>query len=92
MNGCTAGTIIASEFVDSDWALSFVLPGLVMGAVGALVWLLLPPEPATVGLGLAIGDRGSVSYPYYNNNNIYVRSVVVAHTHTHIHSGKIHTY
>ncbi|XP_059046827.1 glucose-6-phosphate exchanger SLC37A2 [Achroia grisella] len=48
--GNILGTIMAASFVESDWALSFVYPALVMGAVGLLVFLFLPPEPRSVGI------------------------------------------
>ncbi|CAG4948481.1 unnamed protein product [Parnassius apollo] len=48
--GNILGTVMAAEFVERDWALSFIYPAMGMGCVGALVWLLLPPEPRHVGL------------------------------------------
>lgn len=53
-----AGTLVAAEYVETDWALSFVYPALVMGAVGFVVFLFLAPEPRHVGL---TPDRSSVS-------------------------------
>ncbi|XP_075988589.1 major facilitator superfamily transporter 16 [Anticarsia gemmatalis] len=58
--GNILGTIMAAEYVDTDWAMSFIYPGLVMGAVGAVVWLFLAPEPRLVGLSTSI-DRQSPS-------------------------------
>ncbi|XP_026734819.1 glucose-6-phosphate exchanger SLC37A2 [Trichoplusia ni] len=57
--GNILGTIMAAEYVDSDWALSFMYPGLVMGVVGGAVWLFLAPEPRQVGLAAAVSDRTS---------------------------------
>ncbi|KAJ0183037.1 hypothetical protein K1T71_001013 [Dendrolimus kikuchii] len=57
--GNILGTLMAAEFVDKDWAMSFIYPALVMGIVGCVVWLFLPPEPRCVGLNT--GDRGSPS-------------------------------
>ncbi|XP_030029766.2 glucose-6-phosphate exchanger SLC37A2 isoform X1 [Manduca sexta] len=57
--GNILGTIMAAEFVDTDWGLSFVYPGLVMGLMGCVVWLFLVPEPRYVGL--APGERPSRS-------------------------------
>ncbi|CAK1592814.1 unnamed protein product [Parnassius mnemosyne] len=48
--GNILGTVMAAEFVERDWALSFIYPAMGMGCVGALVWLLLPSEPRHVGL------------------------------------------
>lgn len=63
------GTVMAAEYVDTDWGLSFIYPGLVMGAVGAVVWLFLIPEPRAVGLSTGI-DRQSV---YKNKFYLHVR-------------------
>ncbi|CAB3233456.1 unnamed protein product [Arctia plantaginis] len=56
--GNILGTVMAAAYVDTDWGLSFIYPGMVMGAVGAVVWLFLIPEPRAVGLSTAI-DRQS---------------------------------
>ncbi|XP_013177255.1 PREDICTED: sugar phosphate exchanger 2 isoform X1 [Papilio xuthus] len=48
--GNILGTVMAAEFVEADWALSFIYPALGMGFVGTLVWLFLPSEPRHVGL------------------------------------------
>ncbi|XP_038219959.1 glucose-6-phosphate exchanger SLC37A2 isoform X1 [Zerene cesonia] len=56
--GNILGTIMAAEYVENDWSLSFVYPALVMGVVGFLVFLFLAPEPRCVGLTV---DRGSPS-------------------------------
>ncbi|KAM3956214.1 major facilitator superfamily transporter 16 [Aphomia sociella] len=55
--GNILGTIMAASFVESDWALSFVYPALVMGAVAAVVFLFLPPEPKCVGIVPAGGGE-----------------------------------
>ncbi|GBP57340.1 Glucose-6-phosphate exchanger SLC37A2 [Eumeta japonica] len=57
--GNILGTLLAAEFVESNWALSFAYPGLVMGAVGFLVFLLLPADPRCVGI--VIEERNSPS-------------------------------
>ncbi|XP_041970388.1 glucose-6-phosphate exchanger SLC37A2 isoform X3 [Aricia agestis] len=56
--GNILGTVLAAEYVESDWALSFVYPALVMGGVAFIVFLFLAPEPRHVGLQL---DRASPS-------------------------------
>ncbi|XP_068621748.1 glucose-6-phosphate exchanger SLC37A2 isoform X2 [Battus philenor] len=50
--GNILGTVLAAEFVEADWALSFFYPALGMGLMGTLVWLFLPSEPRQVGLVL----------------------------------------
>lgn len=59
--GNILGTIMAAEYVDSDWSLSFIYPGLVMGAVGGVVWLFLAPDPRHLGLAAAVNGRNSPS-------------------------------
>ncbi|XP_052738740.1 glucose-6-phosphate exchanger SLC37A2 [Bicyclus anynana] len=56
--GNILGTLMAAEYVESDWALSFVYPALVMGAMGFVVFLFLAPDPRHVGLNV---DRCSPS-------------------------------
>lgn len=36
-------------YVESDWSLSFIVPGLIMGAIGFLVFLFLIPNPIDIG-------------------------------------------
>ncbi|KAG7295669.1 hypothetical protein JYU34_021953 [Plutella xylostella] len=50
--GNILGTVIAAEYVESDWALSFIYPGLVMGVMGGVVFLFLVAEPKLVGLDI----------------------------------------
>ena len=38
----------SGAFVERDWALSFVVPGVVTMAFGLAVWLLILPTPANV--------------------------------------------
>ncbi|XP_012251926.2 glucose-6-phosphate exchanger SLC37A2 isoform X2 [Athalia rosae] len=47
--GNILGTIIAAEFVETDWGLSFMVPGAIMGVVGFILFLFLAPNPADVG-------------------------------------------
>ncbi|CAK1546550.1 unnamed protein product [Leptosia nina] len=56
--GNILGTVMAAEYVENDWALSFVYPALVMGVIGFIVFLFLAPEPRCVGLSV---DRPSPS-------------------------------
>lgn len=58
--GNILGTVMAAEYVDTDWSLSFIYPALVMAVVGAVVWLFLAPEPRHVGLSTGL-DRSSPS-------------------------------
>eukprot|EP00099_Drosophila_melanogaster_P025968 NP_726048.1 major facilitator superfamily transporter 16, isoform B [Drosophila melanogaster] len=47
--GNILGTLIAAHYVESDWALSFVVPGIIIAAVGFLLFLFLVDQPEIVG-------------------------------------------
>ncbi|XP_063836434.1 glucose-6-phosphate exchanger SLC37A2 [Ostrinia nubilalis] len=48
--GNILGALLAAEYVETNWALSFIYPALVMGVVALFVFLFLPPEPKHVGI------------------------------------------
>lgn len=39
--GNMLGTYIAAHYVDSDWSMSFIVPGAVMGVVGFIIFMFL---------------------------------------------------
>ncbi|XP_043472889.1 glucose-6-phosphate exchanger SLC37A2 isoform X1 [Leptopilina heterotoma] len=47
--GNILGTLIAAYYVQSDWGLSFIVPGAIMGICGFLIFLFLVPHPENVG-------------------------------------------
>ncbi|XP_015588754.1 glucose-6-phosphate exchanger SLC37A2 isoform X2 [Cephus cinctus] len=47
--GNILGSLIAAEFVETDWGLSFIVPGAIMGIVGFVIFLFLVPNPVDVG-------------------------------------------
>lgn len=47
--GNILGSLIAAKFVESDWGLSFMVPGAIMGLVGFVMFLFLVPDPVDVG-------------------------------------------
>lgn len=47
--GNILGTLIAAHYVETDWALSFVVPGFIIGGVGFLLFLFLVDQPEIVG-------------------------------------------
>ncbi|CAG5118607.1 unnamed protein product, partial [Candidula unifasciata] len=47
--GNILGSVIAGVFVEDNWGLSFVVPGVIIGVIGILVFLFLVPDPADVG-------------------------------------------
>jgi len=50
--GNILGTLIAAVYVESDWGLSFMLPGVIMGAIGFINFLFLVPNPMDAGYSL----------------------------------------
>jgi len=55
--GNILGSLIAGAFVEDDWGLSFMVPGMIIGAAGFIIWLFMVPKPTWVGLE----DESSVS-------------------------------
>lgn len=47
--GNILGTLIAAFYVESDWGLSFMVPGAIMGVLGFIIFLFLAPNPIDVG-------------------------------------------
>ena len=59
--GNILGSIIAGLYVEENWGLSFMVPGMIIGAAGFFLWLFLVPEPSYVGLD---ENNINVSPPY----------------------------
>ncbi|KAG6469397.1 putative glycerol-3-phosphate transporter 5 [Zingiber officinale] len=51
--GNILGSIIASSVVEFGWGWSFLLPGLLVAAVGVLVWVFLVSDPRDLGFETA---------------------------------------
>lgn len=47
--GNILGSLIAAKFVESDWGLSFMVPGIIMGFTGFIIFLFLVPNPTDIG-------------------------------------------
>ncbi|CAG9770007.1 unnamed protein product [Ceutorhynchus assimilis] len=47
--GNILGSLIAAEYVETDWALSFIVPGFIIGIVGFILFLFLVVNPSDVG-------------------------------------------
>ncbi|KAJ8688407.1 hypothetical protein QAD02_024202 [Eretmocerus hayati] len=47
--GNILGSLIAAWYVESDWSLSFIVPGAIMGISGFVIFLFLAPNPIDVG-------------------------------------------
>lgn len=62
--GNMLGTYIAAHYVDSDWGMSFIVPGFVMGVMGFVVFMFLIDSPELVGMQhevIASGNEASAS-------------------------------
>lgn len=49
--GNILGTTLASYYIERDWGMSFIMPGLVMGICGLIIFAFLAPHPSNVGCG-----------------------------------------
>lgn len=47
--GNILGSLIAAEYVETDWSLSFIVPGLIIGTCGFIIFLFLVVNPSDVG-------------------------------------------
>ncbi|CAK9831560.1 Glucose-6-phosphate exchanger SLC37A2 [Anthophora retusa] len=47
--GNILGSLIAAQFVESDWGLSLMVPGVIMGFAGFIIFLFLAPNPIDIG-------------------------------------------
>ncbi|XP_062566694.1 glucose-6-phosphate exchanger SLC37A2-like [Saccostrea cucullata] len=50
--GNILGSLIAGIFVNSVWGWSFIVPGIIIGSLGILVFLFMVPTPVEVGCDL----------------------------------------
>ncbi|XP_066991166.1 glucose-6-phosphate exchanger SLC37A2 isoform X2 [Anabrus simplex] len=50
--GNILGSLIAGEYVETDWSLSFIVPGIIIAAAGFLIFLFLVTSPSYVGCSL----------------------------------------
>ena len=48
--GNILGALIAGAFVNDNWGLSFVMPGMMMCGVSLLIFFCLVPEPSVIGI------------------------------------------
>ena len=54
--GNMLGTYIAAHYVDRDWSLSFIYPGLIMGIVGFIIFMFLIDSPDLVGMQQEVSE------------------------------------
>ncbi|XP_058834501.1 glucose-6-phosphate exchanger SLC37A2 isoform X2 [Topomyia yanbarensis] len=55
--GNILGSLIAAHYVESDWAMSFIVPGFLMGVFGFVMFLFLVDRPEIVDCQEKVGDR-----------------------------------
>lgn len=55
--GNILGSLIAGEYVESDWSLSFIVPGILIAVMGFLIFLFLVVRP--VDVDCPVLDQGS---------------------------------
>lgn len=60
--GNILGSLIAAQFVETDWSLSFIYPGLTIALGGLLMFLFLVVSPTDVGCPLP--DEAGTRTPY----------------------------
>lgn len=66
--GNILGSLVAGYYVERDWAMSFIMPALVMGIVGIILFVFLVDSPEIVGCQVSRSDsrRNSGSYNYHS--------------------------
>ncbi|XP_040575845.1 glucose-6-phosphate exchanger SLC37A2 [Lepeophtheirus salmonis] len=58
--GNILGSTIAAAFVNDNWGLSFIVPGMIIAGMGFLLWLFLVPHPADVYLDVDIQESSQL--------------------------------
>ena len=53
--------------MEDDWGLSFMVPGMIIGAAGFLIWFFMVPKPSWVGLE----EESSVSKDIYFRDYLF---------------------
>ncbi len=57
--GNIVGTLIAGAFVNTNWGLSFIVPGILIAGVGLLFFLVLVPSPEDLGIKPEEDDKAT---------------------------------
>merc|ERR1719334_1795367 len=74
--GNILGSLIAGAFVTYNWGLSFIVPGVIIAAVGFLLFLFLVPRPSDINLPEATSSNRDDDDDDMNDNE----EVVIMHT------------
>ncbi|CAO1327504.1 unnamed protein product [Diamesa tonsa] len=69
--GNMIGTYIAAYYVTSDWSMSFIVPGMIMGIVGFLLFVFLIDSPELVGMQheVSTGSTEDSNYRRIDNDS-----------------------
>lgn len=62
--GNILGSLVAAHYVETDWSMSFIVPGLIMGVCGFLMFLFLVDSPEIVGCQERESRRSSAASSY----------------------------
>lgn len=68
--GNILGSLVAGYYVERDWSMSFIMPALIMGIVGILIFLFLVDSPEIVGLHSSRTESRRSSSGSYNYRSI----------------------
>ncbi|XP_059613995.1 glucose-6-phosphate exchanger SLC37A2 isoform X2 [Phlebotomus argentipes] len=67
--GNILGSLIAANYVESDWSRSFIVPGLIMGVCGFILFLFLVDSPDSVGCTERHAERRRDQYSRVESND-----------------------
>lgn len=74
--GNILGSLIAGYYVETDWSLSFIVPGLIIGTAGFILFLFLVVNPNDVGCN-------TLQATAQNPSNTKVSPTVINFYHSH---------
>ncbi|KAM7345775.1 major facilitator superfamily transporter 16 isoform 1-T2 [Cochliomyia hominivorax] len=80
--GNILGTLIAAQYVETDWGLSFIVPGMIIAGCGFLMFLFLVDSPEIVGCHTQLSDHSERSAA--NDSDIEDTSVIVGAANTYV--------
>lgn len=61
--GNILGSLISAEYVEEDWGLCFIVPGVIIGVTGFIIFLFLVVRPSDVGC--TVPDHAEVRFFLY---------------------------
>lgn len=81
------GSLLAANFVESDWALSFIVPGVMIATVGLIAGLTIIPHPTEADQELrSSNDRANLLDNVDADPEDYDESVSTSHSESATHS------